>query len=42
MSDDGPGTREVAYRVFAAEFDDASRATRSAPRTTSSRRPARA
>ncbi|OTE98971.1 hypothetical protein [Halorubrum sp. SD683] len=24
MSDDGPGTREVAYRVFAAEFDDAS------------------
>ena len=24
MSDDGPGTREVAHRVFAAEFDDAS------------------
>ncbi|ELZ28552.1 hypothetical protein [Halorubrum distributum] len=24
MSDDGPGAREVAYRVFAAEFDDAS------------------
>ena len=24
MSDDGPGTREVAYRLFAAEFDDAS------------------
>ena len=24
MSDDGPGTREVAYRPFAAEFDDAS------------------
>ena len=23
MSDDGPGTREVAYRLFAAEFDDA-------------------
>ncbi len=23
MSDDGPGTREVAYRPFAAEFDDA-------------------
>ncbi|GAA0720026.1 RPA family protein [Halorubrum trapanicum] len=24
MSDDGPGAREVAYRLFAAEFDDAS------------------
>ncbi|ACM56226.1 hypothetical protein [Halorubrum lacusprofundi] len=24
MSDDGPGAREVAHRVFAAEFDDAS------------------
>ncbi|WP_066414523.1 hypothetical protein [Halorubrum aethiopicum] len=24
MSDDGPGTREVAHRLFAAEFDDAS------------------
>ena len=24
MSDDGPGAREVAYRPFAAEFDDAS------------------
>ncbi|MGZ0747124.1 hypothetical protein [Haloparvum sp. AD34] len=23
MSDDGPGTREVAYRLFASEFDDA-------------------
>ncbi|PSQ45331.1 hypothetical protein BRD17_01675 [Halobacteriales archaeon SW_7_68_16] len=23
MSDDGPGTREIAYRTFATEFDDA-------------------
>lgn len=46
MSDDGPGAREVAHRVFAAEFDDASlsysESDEERARTTSSPRPARA